>query len=138
MACAAGGGTEMQCELLVPRDLLAHPHPFKEMMLREFYTRLGFTGACDDWRGYGHLSVCARARVSVSLSVSLSVCLTLYPSISRAHLVLAHFVMSRWHSMPRFTNSATIRGRVSTSKWWPSTNFSSSAMLLCFGSLCPH
>lgn len=32
----------LQCELLVPRDMELHPHPFKEMMLNTFYTRLGF------------------------------------------------------------------------------------------------
>jgi predicted N-acetyltransferase YhbS len=32
----------MQCELLVPRDLALHPHPFKEMMLDKFYVRLGY------------------------------------------------------------------------------------------------
>ena len=32
----ARGQKRMQCELLVPRDLEAHPHPFKEMMLKKF------------------------------------------------------------------------------------------------------
>ena len=30
----------------MPRDLEAHPHSFKEMMLRKFYPGLGFTGQC--------------------------------------------------------------------------------------------
>lgn len=32
-----------QCELLVPRDLIAHPHRFKEMMLRRFYPGFGYS-----------------------------------------------------------------------------------------------
>ena len=32
----ARGQKRMQCELLVPRDFEAHPHPFKEMMLKKF------------------------------------------------------------------------------------------------------
>ena len=44
-AARAAGGAVLQCELLVPRDFQKHPHPFKQMMLRKFYPRLGFTGA---------------------------------------------------------------------------------------------
>ena len=39
----SAGSAVVQCELLVPRDMAAHPHAFKEMMLRSFYTRLGYT-----------------------------------------------------------------------------------------------
>ena len=42
-AIAKSSGIDVvQCELLVPRDLSLHPHPFKEMMLNKFYVRLGY------------------------------------------------------------------------------------------------